>query len=178
MKKALFALLLTLSVACFGQGRGQGGGRPSGAPAQGPAMGAGGMGQGGAGMGQAGGHEHPSSQAGQASRSRPADVGKQSPATVLERNEKLSSRLDSILPSGMTAQQACTGFKNLGDCVSAIHVSKNLDIPFDTLKARLTGSNATSLGSAIHALKPDADAKSEVSKARKQAQQDLREAQP
>ena len=46
---------------------------------------------------------------------------------------------------------ACNGFKNLGQCVAAAHVAKNLDIPggFDALKAKTTGTGAVSLGKAI-----------------------------
>src|SRR5690242_16048557 len=100
-------------------------------------------------------------------------LSQQSPETVLERNTKLSSKLDGLLPSGTTSQQACSGFKNLGNCVSAIHVSHNLGIPFDELKARLTGSSPEKLGTAIHDLKPDVNPKEEVKKARKQAKGDM-----
>jgi len=102
-------------------------------------------------------------------------ISRQSPETILERNTKLSAKLDSLLPAGTTAQQACTGFKNLGDCVSAIHVAHNLDIPFEELKDRLTGANREKLGQAIHDLKPEADVKAEVKKAHKQAKKDIAE---
>jgi hypothetical protein len=102
-----------------------------------------------------------------------AHAGQKSPDQLLSQNSKLSSKLDSLLPSGTTAQQACSGFKNLGECVAAIHVSKNLGITFDDLKAKMTGASAESLGKSIHDLKPDADAKAEVAKAKKQAKEDL-----
>ncbi len=73
----------------------------------------------------------------------------------------------------MTAQQACSGFKNLGECVAAVHVSNNLNIPFADLKSRMTGTNPEALGKAIQDLKPDANAKQEAKKGQKQAQQDL-----
>jgi len=40
--------------------------------------------------------------------------------------------------TGENAQTACNGFKNLGQCVAAAHVAKNLDIPggFDALRGR------------------------------------------
>jgi hypothetical protein len=103
----------------------------------------------------------------------PRKAGQQSPDTILERNTKLSSRLDGLLPTGTTAQQACSGFKNLGGCVSAIHVSHNLGIPFEELKGKLTGSSPQKLGQAIHELKPDVDAKTEAKKAQKQAKSDI-----
>ncbi len=73
----------------------------------------------------------------------------------------------------MTAQDACSGFKNLGQCVAAIHVSHNLDIPFTDVKSKMTGTGAESLGKAIKDLKPAVDAKAESKKAQKQADQDL-----
>lgn len=89
----------------------------------------------------------------------------------LNDNAKLSSEIKEL--TGSNAQQACAGFKTLGDCVSAAHVSKNLGIPFDTLSAKLTGSGAVSLGKAIHELRPDADAKSAMREASKQTKADL-----
>ncbi len=100
-----------------------------------------------------------------------SSMGKQSPDTILTRDTKLSSNLEKLLPAGTTAQQACSGFKNLGQCVAAIHVANNLDIPFADLKAKITSGD--SLGKAIEALKPSANAKAESKKANKQAQADL-----
>src|SRR5260370_33056403 len=53
-----------------------------------------------------------------------------SPKQLSNPNSKLSSNLQKLLPKGTTPQQACSGFKNLGQCVAAIHVSHNLGIPF------------------------------------------------
>jgi hypothetical protein len=109
---------------------------------------------------------------------RPFDtenISKQSPDKILERNTKLSSRLDGLLPAGTTAEKACSGFKHLGECVSAIHVSHNLGIPFPDLKAKVTGTNPESLGKSIHDLKPDTSAKNEAKKAQKQARNDIEE---
>lgn len=102
-----------------------------------------------------------------------ASMSKQSPDAALTKSPQLASNLDKLLPSGMTAQQACSGFKNLGQCVAAIHVAKNLNVPFDDLKAKMTGSNPEALGKAIQDLKPEANAKQEAKKGQKQAEQDL-----
>jgi hypothetical protein len=91
----------------------------------------------------------------------------------LEDNTKLSSKIEK-LTGATSAQTACTGFKSLGDCVSAAHVSANLSIPFDTLRSKVTGSDAVSLGKAIHELRPDADAKNATREADKQAKSDLK----
>jgi len=100
--------------------------------------------------------------------------GGRTTSEILTQNTKLSSNLEKLLPQGVTAQQACDGFKNLGQCVAAIHVSHNLGISFDDLKTKMTGSGSESLGKAIGALKPGVDAKTESKKAQMQANQDLK----
>jgi hypothetical protein len=103
-----------------------------------------------------------------------------SQASVSERltdNTKLSGRLQSLLPAGTNVQTAAAGFKNLGQFVAAVHVSHNLNIPFDELKARVTGPRAESLGKAIDQLRPDLDKKTvrdDVKDARRQADDDTR----
>ena len=108
---------------------------------------------------------------------RNSDVwsGKKSAGELLSQNTKLSSNLQSLLPEGTDLQQAAAGFKNLGEFVSAVHVSKNLDIPFDQLKAKMTGPDGESLGKAIHDLRPDVKAKAEAKRAHKQANHDFAE---
>jgi hypothetical protein len=88
-------------------------------------------------------------------------------------NTKLASKLQSLLPAGTNLQMAAQGFKNLGQFVAAVHVSHNLGIPFDQLKAKMMGPPKESLGKAVQALKPAASAKDETKKAEKQAKQDL-----
>src|SRR5947208_160977 len=100
--------------------------------------------------------------------------GKQSSVSErLSDNTKLSGKLQSLLPAGTNLQQASQGFKNLGQFVAAVHVSHNLGIPFDQLKAKMTGTSAESLGKAIHDLKPSADSKTEAKKGEKQAKHDM-----
>jgi len=99
---------------------------------------------------------------------------KKTPGELLTQNEKLSSRLAAKLPAGTDLQQAADGFKNLGEFVSAVHVSNNLGISFfDDLKPLIV--NGDSLGDAIHTLKPDVDATAEAKRAQKQAKKDLKE---
>jgi hypothetical protein len=81
------------------------------------------------------------------------DSKSNSVATHIASNSNLSARLESMLPSGMTLQSAAAGFKNEGQFIAALQVSKNLNIPFADLKDRVTADQ--SLGEAIHALKPD-----------------------
>jgi hypothetical protein len=108
---------------------------------------------------------------------------------ILTKNTALSGKIQTL--TGMPAQQACAGFKNLGQCVAAAHVSKNLGISFACLQADMTGQTPTkasacpagtgssgkamSLGKAIQTLSPTADSKGEAKKATKQADADVKE---
>ena len=104
-----------------------------------------------------------------------ADMSHASPSDVLSHNTAIAGKIQTL--TGQDAQAACAGFKNLGQCVAAAHVAKNLDIPggFDALKAKVTGSGGVSLGKAIEQLSPQANAKAEAKKANKQASDDLKE---
>lgn len=88
-------------------------------------------------------------------------------------NTKLASKLQSLLPAGTNLQTAAQGFKNLGQFVAAVHVSHNLGIPFDQLKAKIIGPPKESLGKAIQQLKPTANSKTETKKANDEANQDM-----
>lgn len=95
----------------------------------------------------------------------------------LTSNTKLAEKISTL--TGMPAQDACSGFKNLGQCVAAAHVSQNLGLKFTDLKDKMLALNPDgtqntavkpmSLGNAIQSLDPQADAKTEVKKANQQA---------
>ena len=104
-----------------------------------------------------------------------SDMSHGAPTDVLSHNTAIAGKIKTL--TGEDAQTACGGFKNLGQCVAAAHVAKNLSIPggFDALKAKVTGTGAVSLGKAIKGFAPDADAKAETKKANKQADDDLKE---
>jgi hypothetical protein len=104
---------------------------------------------------------------------------------ILSKNPAIGDKIHDL--TGMTADQACNGFKNLGQCVAAAHVSKNLNISFDCLKSDMTGaaptgtpcpdgtgSKSMSLGKAIQTLDPKADSSAEAKKGNTEAQQDLK----
>ena len=113
-------------------------------------------------------------------------AGQQKIDNILKKNSAISGKLQTL--TGMPAQQACTGFKNLGQCVAAAHVSKNLGISFDCLRSDMTGAaplstskcpagtgnKSMSLGKAIQALDPTADQKSESKRGETEAQQDMK----
>jgi len=106
-------------------------------------------------------------------------ASRQSPDRVLT-NTHLNSSLTSALGNsgvsipGGNLQTACSGFKDLGNCVAAMHVARNLNIPFASLQSQMTGSNAVSLGKAIKSTAAaGTDAKAEAKKATKQANADI-----
>ena len=116
----------------------------------------------------------------------------------IERNPGLKSKIESLLPPNTDLKTALSGFKNDGQFIAALHVSKNLGIPFDQLKATMlgttpqltatttgstttasttTGSKPMSLGQAIHTLQPNLsakDAEKEADKAENQARVDIK----
>ena|SRR5215469_2465756 len=114
----------------------------------------------------------------------------------LNPNSHLALKLSSLLPKGTNLQMAASGFKNLGQFVAAVHVSNNLHIPFAQLKctelatkAACTTMNGTttvtmavpskssSLGQAIHTLKPSlstSDSTTAAKQAQKEADGDIR----
>jgi len=84
----------------------------------------------------------------------------------LQTHPELASRLAKLLPAGADVNASENGFKNQGQFIASLHVSKNLNIPFDQVKAKVTGvtvqangkttaSTPMSLGKAIHELRPD-----------------------
>jgi len=120
-----------------------------------------------------------------------------SPTVLLTKNTKLDSNLTTklqskgLLPAGTDLKDACAGFKNLGQCVAALHVSHNLNVPFACMQADMTGaapaagatcpagtgSSKLSLGKSIQALAPKADSKSASKTATTEADADIKEAQ-
>jgi hypothetical protein len=130
--------------------------------------------------------------------SGPRDSGRKSPDELLGQNKNLSENLNNLLSkmglknpdgSAVTAQEACANFRNLGQCVAAIHVSNNLGINFNKLACDMTlkpvntsmcptgtgtGSKGMSLGASIDSLKPGADGKTESHKAMTEANQDMK----
>jgi len=96
--------------------------------------------------------------------------------THIDGNPQLATQVQSMLPSGVTLSSAATGFRNEGQFLAALNASQNLDIPFETLKTKMTGSDDMSLGAAIHASKPsisDHDAKEEAKRAEREAKKQM-----
>jgi hypothetical protein len=72
----------------------------------------------------------------------------------LAANSRQRARLEEMLPPGMTLQQATSDFRNQGQFIAALNVSKNQHISFSDLKTEMTGPNHLSLGRAIEKLRP------------------------
>jgi len=185
MKRALVSMALAVAAACIvampaaAQGRGAGAGVGAG-HANGAAGSMGSMGA-----------DHsmgaPENAGGNSANANGTASGPRTPGELLTQNTKLSSNLSSLLPAGTDLQTASSGFKNLGQFVAAVHVSHNLDIPFDQLKCtehattdacpNMNGpAKGSSLGGAIQTLKPSttsSDTKAAVKQAKKEASHDI-----
>jgi len=110
-------------------------------------------------------------------------------SNILDKNPAIGDKIVALTGDKLGATDACTGFKNLGQCVAAAHVSKNLPgLNFYCLRQAMTGTPAgtsappsgctttgrMSLGKAIQKLDPQADSNTESKKATHQTQQDLK----
>ena len=132
-------------------------------------------------------HGHAMSHSSSSHATRADKNGGQSMTQKLTNNTKLADKISKL--TGMSATSACQGFKNLGQCVAAAHVAKNLEIPggFTALKDKMLGISASgsattpskpmSLGKAIQTLDPSANVKAETKKAKQQADQDVKDSE-
>jgi hypothetical protein len=175
MKSRVLVFLLVASLTVWAQGKG-GGGRPSGTGGGPPS---------GAGMGNSGMGSSHSDMGGTANSGRPADAGK--PTTTGSQAHSQQSLKDSQINSGafrmletktgmssadLQALYTSSGAKNFGQFVSAIVVSKNLNLDtnavLDGLKTQSLGQTLQSLGvSPEDAKKAEAQAKKDAKAANK-----------
>jgi hypothetical protein len=94
-----------------------------------------------------------------------------------------------VLAANASATDACAPFSALDGCLAALHASHNLGVDFICLRAAVTGvhtsadtsgckvadgDKALGLNTAIHQLKPDANAKQATKDAEQQAKDDLK----
>jgi hypothetical protein len=86
----------------------------------------------------------------------------------------LNAKVQALLPSGMTLNQASKGFTSESQFLAALHASKDLNIPFVQIKSEMTGGDHDSLARAIQELKPAADATTAARTARTEAAADIR----
>ncbi len=123
-----------------GQGRGNPGTTPGHTGDRGKNVGSGGHGKAREEHGNGG--KHPGD----------AGEGRDRVSVVAKMNPQQRARLESMLPSGMTLEQAADGFRNRGQFIAALQQSRNHDISFGDLKAQMTGDNPISLGEAMRKL--------------------------
>lgn len=127
------------------------------------------------------GHTTGTPASGTASRpAGPSDSGPDNNAQVksidqiLNENPGLTAKLNAILPPDLNSHQACAGFKTIDQCISAIHVAHDVNIPFAGLKAQVTGKHAASLEKAVEQSGVSVNARDAVKKARKAASEDMK----
>jgi hypothetical protein len=95
-------------------------------------------------------------------------------AQKIASHPQLASNVHALLPAGTTLNHATASFKNQGQFLAALHVSRNLGIPFSKLKADMTGDKHLSLGQSIQDLKPRANATIETRRAETEADHDVK----
>ena len=111
-------------------------------------------------------------------------------AANADQSKKLAAELQAILPAKTKLEDACFAFRQLNECVAALHVSHNLKIKFNCLKWDVTGTQPAkgsvtsctapeggkplSLVKAIQTLNPDAEAKAEAKSAERGAQEEIK----
>ena len=96
-------------------------------------------------------------------------------ASELDRNPYLSSIVKPLLPPRTTMMEAAAGFKDQRQFIAAVHLSRNMGIPFNQLKLRMTGEHRMSLNDSLRDFRPQMtkDAvKTQVKKAEQQAKVD------
>lgn len=96
----------------------------------------------------------------------------------LAANPTLLSRVQVLLPNGITLEAATKGFKNERLFIATLHAARNLEIPFAQLKAEVTGSAPSSLGQGIRNFHPELDLEAienAAKMAEQQAKADLKE---
>lgn len=97
-------------------------------------------------------------------------------AEEIRLNRVLGARVAELLPEGMSLDQASAGFRNTGQFIAALHVAKNLSIPFSDLRARVIAGGEP-LGEAIRILRPtmpDSEIEAQVAAASDAAREETR----
>lgn len=150
---------------------------------------AGGMGMGNAEMGNSMAHGSANGSDHGSSSTNAPPTSAQKITEVLSKNPAMGDKIVTLTGDKLGAADACSGFKNIGQCIAAVHVSKNLPgMNFFCLRQAMTGTSAgsfapkggcsvtsnMSLGKAIQKLDPQADSSAETKKANSESQQDMK----
>lgn len=94
-------------------------------------------------------------------------------ASRLAENPELSSRVQTLLPKGVTLADAANGFKSETGLIATLHASHDLNIPFERLKSDVTSGERDSLAQAIRKFRPELDMKA-VENGAKAAEQEAK----
>jgi hypothetical protein len=81
-------------------------------------------------------------------------------------------RVKAVLNPGAKPEIAAADFDGAEQFLTVAHAARNTDVPFMVLKDRVV-NQGQSLAQAIHELRPDLDARAEVTRARAAAREDL-----
>ena len=95
-------------------------------------------------------------------------------AQKITTHPQLAAKVQALLPTGTTLNQASANFRNQGQFIAALHASKNLGISFASLQADMTGTKHLSLGQAIQDLRPQTRSTTEARHAEAEADDDLK----
>ena len=85
---------------------------------------------------------------------------------------ELRDRVKAVLNPGARLELAAADFNDAEQFITVAHAARNTDVPFMVLKDRVV-NQGQSLTEAIHELKPDLNAKAEVTRARAEARSDV-----
>ena len=85
---------------------------------------------------------------------------------------RLHARLKPVLNSGARMTVAAEGFRSGEEFAAVAHAARNTNVPFMVLKHRVVDEGRT-LEDALRDVKPDVDAKAEVSRAQAAAKSDV-----
>ena len=103
----------------------------------------------------------------------PADAASGMPPEKIGHFKPLAEHVSKKLPQGADLRESASGFRTLGDFVTAVHVSSELKIPFNDVKARMM--NGGNLYTAVATLRPDIDSGIAVRNARASTHEALRQ---
>ena len=103
----------------------------------------------------------------------PAHAAAGMPPEIIGNFKPLAEHVSKKLPPGADLRESASGFRNLGDFVSAVHASDQLKVPFKEVKARMM--NGGNLYTAVAALRPDLEPGIAVRNARASAHQAIKQ---
>jgi hypothetical protein len=86
----------------------------------------------------------------------------------LQRNPGLAAKISGRLPAGTNLMTAASGFRTVGQFVSAVNGSNSARIPFAELKRRMAFDGMT-LSQAIQDVRPKSDYRSQAERAETEA---------